>query len=562
MAPNDLPLERVYRWERERASQVFLTQPHGGNVRQWTWAEAIGESRRVAAWLEAQNLPAGSHIAILSKNCAWWILADLAIWMAGHVSVPVYPSLKPETARQILEHSEAKACFMGATDERAMAGLALPDGVSAIALPTADPGESTWDRIVSVTSPLTASPARAASDLATIIYTSGTTGLPKGVMHTFASLSCNAKTLAEFIGLGAEERILSYLPLAHIVERVAVEYMSLFLGSRIYFTEGLQTFIRDLESARPTLFLSVPRILIKFQQGVFAKMPQHKLEMLLHIPVVSGLLKRRILTGLGLNTVRSAACGAAPLAPDVLQWYRRLGLNLAEGYGMTETLVTHLPAPDAVRPGYVGGPIPGVEQRLGEHSELQIKSPMNMLGYYKDEQGTRDAFLEDGFFRTGDVAAIAPDGQLKLIGRIKEQFKTSKGKYVAPAPIENKLETYPAVEACCVMGAGMASPFAVAVLSEEARARACDPKERAALEASLAAFLEETNRHLDPHERVAFMAIANGPWSVANGFLTPTLKLKRPLVEARYRELAKEWQKRNRPVIWESNFRGEPSESG
>jgi long-chain acyl-CoA synthetase len=300
------------------------------------------------------------------------------------------------------------------------------------------------------------------------------------------------------------------------------------------------------------MFMSVPRLLLKFQQNVFAKMPQKRLETLFRIPVVGRMVKRRILSELGLNTVRYAACGAAPLPPETLRWYRGLGLNLAEGYGMTETLITHLPGADAVRPGWVGAPIPGVEARLGEQAELQIKSPMNMLGYYKDPEGTRESFLEDGFFHTGDVCEIAGDGQLKIVGRIKEQFKTSKGKYVAPAPIENKLAIHTDIEACCVMGAGFASPFAVVLVSDEARARSRDPQARTALEKWLEAALEEINRGLDPHERVAFIAIADGPWSVANGILTPTLKLRRALLEARYQNLADDWLKRNRPVVWES----------
>jgi long-chain acyl-CoA synthetase len=520
-------------------------------VKNWTWAEAVEESRRVAAWLKSQNWPPGSRIAILSKNCAWWILADLAVWMSGHVSVPVYPSLAAHSMRQILEHSEARACFVGATEVKDMAE-ALPQEICRIAFPTAAIDGVKWEEIRAALPRLAESPTRPGSDLATIIYTSGTTGAPKGVMHTFAALGYNAKTLVDFLSLRAEDRVLSYLPLAHIVERVGVEFIGLTLGSHIYFSEGVQTFIQDLQRARPTLFMSVPRLLLKFQQNVFAKMPQKRIETLFRIPVVGRMVKRRILSELGLNTVRYAACGAAPLPPETLGWYRRLGLNLAEGYGMTETLITHLPKPGTVRAGWVGAPIPGVEARLGEQAELQIRSPMNMAGYYKDPEGTRASFLEDGFFHTGDVCEIAGDGQLKIVGRIKEQFKTSKGKYVAPAPIENKLAIHPDIEACCVMGAGLASPFAVVLIAEEARARARDPEARKALEHSLEAALEETNRGLDPHERVAFLVIAGGPWNVANGLMTPTLKLKRALLEARYQNSVEDWQNKNRPVMWES----------
>jgi long-chain acyl-CoA synthetase len=554
LTENDLPLQLFYRWERERGSQIFLTQPYsGGRVREWTWAEAIAESRRMAAYLKAHNWEPGSRVAILSRNSAWWILADLAIWMAGHVAVPIYPSLLPDSVRRILEHSEARLCFLGVTDETEMARLAFPPGMDAIALPPAAPaGIDSWDSIVAATPPLADSPAPPASALATIIYTSGTTGVPKGVMHTFAALSHNAKALAAQLALTTPQRILSYLPLAHIVERVGLELLALRLSSQIFFTEGLETFVADLRRAQPTLFLSVPRLLLKFQQGVFAKVPQPKLDFLFRVPLISRLVRRRILTQLGLRTVRYAASGAAPLPLETLLWYRRLGLNLAEGYGMTETLITHLPTPEHFRAGYVGRPVRGVEARLGHGAELQLKSPMNMLGYHKDPEGTRDSFTPDGFFHTGDVAEIAPDGQLKIVGRIKEQFKTSKGKYVAPAPIESLLMVHAAIEACCLMGAGMASPFAVALISEKARAQCREPQVRAALEESLAALLGQTNQRLAPHERVGFIAIVDGPWTVASGLMTPTLKLKRPLLERRYQPLVDNWKTSNRPIVWES----------
>jgi len=554
LTEDDLPLQSIYRFERERAQHIFLTQPFdGGQVRDWTWSQAVVEARRMATYLKAQNWEPGTRVAILSKNCAWWILADMAIWMAGYVSVPIYPSLKAQTIRHILEHSGAKACFIGATDEGDAGSLAIPAGVVSIRFPTEPTGDYTdWDALVASSLPLEGFPVRAAGDLATIIYTSGTTGLPKGVMHTFAAFSYNVKVIAPLLRMTAEERILSYLPLAHIVERIGTESLFIRMGARIFFTEGIETFLADLHRARPTIFLSVPRLLLKFQQGVLAKIPKQKLDRMLRIPLVSGIIKRRILHQLGLSTVVHAACGAAPLPPEILLWFRNLGLNLAEGYGMTETSITNLPAPGTVRAGYVGRPLEGVEMSLGENGELLIKSPMNMLGYYKDPQGTLNSFTADGFFRTGDLASIAPDGQLKIIGRVKEQFKTSKGKYVAPAPIESMLMAHPAVDAGCLMGAGLPSPFAVILLSEEARKRCADPAARAALEESLAAQMAEVNAQLDPHERLKFLAIAEGPWTIGNGLMTPTLKIKRSILEARYQALIDDWNNRNEPIVWES----------
>ena len=552
---DDLPLSRFYRWERERAEQTFLTQPFGGGkLREWTWRQAGAEVRRMAAYLKAQGWDPGTRVAILSRNCAWWIMADVAIWMAGYVSVPIYPSLTCRNVRYVLEHSEAKGCFLGATYERGMATCGLPSGVRCIGLPTAPAaGHPVWDALVAANTPVSGSPVRAADDLATVIYTSGTTGTPKGVMHRFAAFSYFAKTAADLLGLGAEERLLSYLPLAHIIERCACEALGLFLAFHVYFGEGRETFLTDLKRASPTIFPSVPRLLLKFQQGVFERIPERRLDTLLRIPILNRAIKKRILRQLGLARVRYAASGGAALPIEILLWYRNLGLPLFEGYGMTETAITHLPpAPDRVRPGYVGSALDGVEAKLGEGGELLIKSPMNMLGYYKDPQLTREAFTPDGFFRTSDLVQLDGGGQVKIIGRLKEQFKTSKGKYVAPGPLETELMTHPALEACCVMGAGLPSPFAVVVLSLDARQQCAAPEAREALEQSLLERMNEVNAQVDPHERLSFIAIAEGPWTIENDIITPTLKIKRAVLESRYLAFAGSWQRRSTAVVWES----------
>jgi long-chain acyl-CoA synthetase len=552
--PQDLPLQRVLDWEREHPDRIFLTQPFNhGQVRNWTWAQALNESRRMASYLKAQDWEPGARVAILSRNCAWWLIADLAIWMAGHVSVPIYPSLRPESIRRILEHSGAKACFLGPIDEKETAGVSSIPGVDWIGFPNAADGADVgWEALIESNPPLAGRPIRAADDLATIIYTSGTTGTPKGVMHRFGDFAWNAWSISSMLELSGNHRVLSYLPLAHIVERAAVEALSFTLGWQVFFTEGIETFLDDLRRARPTLFISVPRLLLKFQQGVFTKLPKKKLETLLRIPGLSYLMKRRILTQLGLTSVSYAACGAAPLPGDVLLWYRNLGLQLVEGYGMTETMITHLPHPSNVRPGYVGAPLAGVETRLGPENELQVRSPMNMVGYYREPQLTAAAFTEDGFFNTGDVVTIAGDGQTRIVGRVKEQFKTSKGKYVVPAPIEGRLMEHPAVEACCLMGGGQPNPFAIVTLSDAVREKCKDPRERTAIENSLRALMESVNRGLEPFERLSMIVVVDGPWTVGNGLITPTLKIRRGPVESRYLERIDEWSEQNRPVVWES----------
>jgi long-chain acyl-CoA synthetase len=550
-AADGLPLERVYRWERERPNRLFLTQPLTGGVREWTWAQAMDEVRRMAAWLASQPWPGGSRIVILSKNCAYWMMSELAIWMAGHVSVPIYPSLTAASVRKLLEHCEPVACFVGGVEDKTVADDAIPTGVLRVRFPTAPDFEAlTWDSIVADTAPMTVSPARAADELATIIYTSGTTGTPKGVMHRFAAFGYFVAAGVRVFGEGYDDRMLSYLPLAHIAERALVEACAFYLGFHVFFVQSVDTFRADLKRARPTIFFSVPRLFVKFQQGVLAKIPQQKLDLYLRMPVLGRLVQRRVLRELGLDQVRLAASGGAPLPVSTLIWFRSIGLNLVEGYGMTETGITHTPYNGRSHLGYVGDGAPGVETRIDDNGEVLVRSPMNMIGYYKDPEGTRAAFTEDGFFRTGDMGELDCDGWLRIIGRVKEQFKTSKGKYVSPTPIEKLLSAHPGIEACCVMGAGMPYPFALILLAQDMRESAATADGQRLVQQSLEALLNRVNTQLEAHERLSFLVVTPGPWTIANGLLTPTMKLKRNLLEAAYSKYVEEWKTANGLIIW------------
>lgn len=548
-----LPLQRAYHWERVQPQALWLSQPMGnGRIHAYTWAQGLDEARRMAAYLQSFGWAPGSRVAILSKNCAWWLISDLAIWMAGYVSVPLYPTLAAGSVRQILEHSEAKACFIGKLDEWPTMKPGIPPGVECIRFPLA-PEEPypQWHDVLSRTAPLQGNPVRNADDLATIIYTSGTTGMPKGVMHNFSNIGWAAESLRQRFGGSPGDRILSYLPLSHVAERWVVESGTLNAGFPVYFAESLETFAKDLQRARPTIFISVPRLWVKFQQGVFAKIPQAKLERLLRIPLVSRFIGRKILKGLGLDQARFAGGGAAPMPPELLRWFGRIGLELLEGYGMTENFgCSHSNLPGQGKPGYVGVPYPGIECRLGEGSEVQMRSPALMQGYYKEPEKTREVMTDDGWFRTGDKGEIDSEGRLRITGRVKDLFKTSKGKYVAPAPIEDRLVTHGSIEACCVAGANFGQPFGIVMLSLDAAGRARDPQSREELGTSLAAHLESVNALLDPHEQLDFLAVVSEQWTVNNGFITPTLKVKRNAIEDRYGPSFEGWVGSGKPVIW------------
>ena len=555
LSKDDLPLQRFYRWEKERADKVFLTQPIGGGaVRDITWAQAGDELRRMASWLQAQGWPAGSTVAILGKNSAHWILADLAIWMAGYVSVPIYPTFNAEALRYILEHSEAKACFVGKLDDTISLKDGVPASVPLITLPLAPAAVkgTSWDQLIASSQPLAGQPVRDGEGLCTIIYTSGTTGNPKGVMHKFSALTWGLKAAAARIAMNSDDRYISYLPLAHVAERMVIEQGVLHNGSRVFFAESLDTFVQDLQRARPTVFFSVPRLWVKFQQGVHKKLPAAKLKRLLGLPLIGWLVRRKVLKGLGLDQCRIAAGGAAPMPPDVLHWYRDLGLDLIEVYGMTENSgVSHATLPGTFRPGTVGLPYDGIESRIDPNSgEIQMRCPALMLGYYKDPAQTASAFTDDGWLRTGDKGHVGPDGCLRITGRVKDIFKTSKGKYVAPAPIEDLLVTHPDIEACAVTGANFSQPLALVMLSADATAGCASPDGKAALMESLRAHLKVVNAKLEPHEKLDCLAIVTTPWTPENGFVTPTLKVKRARIEDVYASRYERWITQAKPVVW------------
>ena len=554
-----LALSCLYRWEKTAPGRIALTQPMGaGVVSDFTWAEVANQSRRMASHLKAQGWEAGSKVAILSKNCAWWLMSDLAIWMAGYVSVPLYPTLAHSTIAQILAHSGARACFIGKLDgwERMKPGV--PTGLPCISFPVS-PGDAiasydAWDATCARNSPLEGDPMRAAEEIATIIYTSGTTGLPKGVMHSFGSFAWAVDRGIVRISITSTDRMLSYLPLAHVVERVLVEHGWLRTGMHVFFSDTLETFAADIRRARPTIFFSVPRLWLKFQHAVLRELPPARLERLLSIPLVGGLVRRKVLKTLGLDRCRIAAGGAAPMPVELLAWYRSIGLPINEGYGLTENLaVSHLTLPGHNQQGTVGPTYDGVDCRIDPTSgEIQMRSGALMLGYYQDPTLTREAFTADGWLRTGDIGEIDEHGLLRVTGRLKDLFKTSKGKYVAPAPIEDRLVMHEAVDACIVTGANLSQPLAIVILTAEATARVADPQKKAALEASLVQHLDEVNRTLDPHERLECIVVASLAWTVDNDIITPTFKVKRNRIEEIYGRDCARWEASGRKVIWQA----------
>jgi len=533
----------LYKWEQEKANEIYLSQPIDGIWHNWTWKEYGIEVRKMASYLKSLDLPDNSKIALFSKNCAHWMMTDLAIMMSGHVSVPLYPNLNAETLGKILKHSEAKLLFVGKLDNYADMKPGVPTDMQCITFPFYAENYPRWDDLTKDVSPIQENIIRDHQELATIIYTSGTTGDPKGVMHKFYNFSFATTNAVNSLHLDNEE-FFSYLPLCHIAERLLVQMGSIYSGGRVCFAESLDTFAANLAEASPTVFLGVPRIWTKFQQGILGKLPQKKLNILLSIPLISTLIKKKIQKGLGLSKARNIFTGAAPTPMALIKWFARLGINIQEAYAMTEnTCYSHVSYSDKIRIGSVGQALPLCDVKLSHQNEILIKHDALMDGYYKDQDETNKTII-DGWLHTGDEGVIDADGFLKITGRVKDLFKTSKGKYVAPSPIEMNLSANKNIEQVCVVGTEIPQPIAIIVLSERGK-----EKVEADLIASLETTLEVVNPKLDSHEKIHNIIVVKEDWTVENKLLTPTMKIKRNAIEKLYNANYKAWYEGERIIM-------------
>lgn len=558
MSSQKLLLDYVYDNETKYADEVYMTQPTGnGNVTEYTWKQTLDRARRIGTYLQAQGLERGDRVAIISKNCAHFIITELAIWMAGYATVALYPTVNAETVEYILDHSDAKFVFIGKLDTWPEIKKGVPADMPGAVFPLApadalkDGKYITVDKIVADNAPLEGKPARSGDELGLLIYTSGSTGRPKGVMHGFRQMSDAAAGIVSALHINHNDRCLSYLPLAHVFERAYIECASFVAGTHLFFAESLTTFVQDLNRCRPTVFISVPRLWLKFQLGVFKKQPPKKLAMLMKIPILGGIVKKKVLQTLGLDQVRIAGSGSAPIPAELIAWYRELGLNLIEGYAMSEDFAySHLSRDGFAEPGYVGIPYDGVEVKISDEGEILIKSPGTMMGYFKAPELTAESFTEDGFFKTGDRGERKPNGMLKITGRTKELFKTSKGKYVAPAPIENLININGHVESSMVTGSGYPAACALVVLSEDMRAKASDPAVKAQIESEMTQLLSDVNAQVEHHEHMQFFALITEEWTIESGMLTPTMKIRRTAVEDAYKDRFDGWYESGKKIIW------------
>jgi long-chain acyl-CoA synthetase len=542
-------IEKFYHWEKTTPNNVFLRQPYGKTWKEYTFAEVGVQARKLATWIR-QNFPPRTHIGLVSKNHSFWMISDLAIMMADCVSVPFFPTLNAEQLNQVLTHSDCKLLLVGKLDDWNNMKGGIPSSVKTLALPDSPAKElPQWEIVLDNVAPLQENIKPNIDDIFTIIYTSGTTGMPKGAMLTYFATAMATEVNLEFMQLNhSDNRFFSYLPLSHIAERCVVETFSIQCGGKVSFVESLDTFAQNLKDTQPTHFLAVPRIWTKFQMGILAKMPQKKLNLLLSLPIISGIVKKKIKEGLGLSQGRLVVTGAAPMPASMLSWFHKLGIRIQEVYGMTENHAAgSIMREHNIKIGTVGQPFPGVEVRIDpDNGEVQMRSPWIMLGYYKDPQKTAEVLDSEGWLHTGDMGELDSQGFLKITGRVKDTFKTTKGEFIVPAPIEWGFATNSFIEQICVTGRTLDQPVALVVLSELGLKAS-----KAEVSASLNEICKEVNAGLANYAKIDKIIITKEAWTVDNGILTPTLKIKRNVLEDRYVKLLEKSSNSKDKVIWE-----------
>ncbi len=546
--PASTPLHQFLRNEQEYPNELFLRQPFHGKWTTWTWQQAADESRRIATALHSLQLPKGSHVAILSKNCAHWMMADIAIMMAGCISIPIYPTLTAAAIQPILEHSDAKAIFIGKLDDFKSQEHGIPPELIRIGFDAYERNERyNWSELIQEHPPLQHTHHWQDDELMTIIYTSGTTGKPKGVMHTAGNFDRVLAAATKEIHLKKHAALFSYLPLSHIAERMGVEMNSLYNACVISFAESVDSFASNVQEIQPDVFFAVPRLWNKFREGILKKIPQKKLNLLLSIPIINSVIRKSIKKKLGLSRARHIYSASAPISVDVLKWFAKLDITITQALGMTEDCVyAHFERYYEYRHGSVGKPFAGLLVKITEEGELRVKSPSNTLGYYKEPEMTAELFDEDGYLRTGDICEYDHDGFLFVTGRLKDQFKTDKGKYISPAPIEMKLLANADIEQTCVVGMSIPQPIALITLSDIGK-----QKTKEEIYQSLGETLAAINPHLEKHERLEKAVVMKENWTIENGVLTPTLKVKRNQVEKIHQQFYPTWFAIDGKVIWE-----------
>ncbi|KAE8177463.1 AMP-dependent synthetase [Photobacterium carnosum] len=544
------PADMIIKWANERPDDVYLKQIINRQFVNYTYASVADKAQRLVTAFQQLGIQPGERIALISKNCAEWFICDLAMMLGGYVSVPIFPTAGADTIAHCIDHSDAVLIIIGKLDNPTAVNDVIASHATIPTIALSYPGTPTcqyqFDDLIEQYSPTTACRTHHDTDLMSIVYTSGTSGMPKGAMLTYGAFVWSSQKIIEHIGLKSNDRLFSYLPLAHITERVYIFGSSIMSGLQVAFPESLDTFIDDVKMHRPTIFVSVPRLWTLFQQRIQDKLPQAKLNILLKIPFISTLIKRKLAQGLGLDQARVLGCGSAPVSAGLLSWYESIGLNITEAWGMTESFaystLNHPYRSDKI--GTVGNAGPGIELKIAADKEILVRSKGLFSGYYNNQQATQESFDNDGWLYTGDIGSLDNDGYLTIQGRKKDTFKTAKGKFVSPVPIEKRLMDLGHFEMVCLIGSGMTAPILLAVAHNYAQF------DQSRYEKKLQTIIKKINTKLESHQKIKGVLMIKEPWSIENGILTPTLKIKRHVLEQHYATIDETWNN-NHIIKWQ-----------
>ncbi|ELR63880.1 Long-chain-fatty-acid--CoA ligase [Photobacterium marinum] len=553
MMSQPLPNEMILKWAEERPDDVYLRQIINRQFVDFTYAQVADKALRLVSALRSMGVEPGDRVALMSKNCAEWFITDLALMLGSYISVPIFPTAGPETIEHCVTHSESKVLLIGKLDDSKAVNSVLENhqDLPTISFPysSAPPCKYEFNTLLSQHEPFKDYPQHKPEDLMSIVYTSGTSGLPKGAMLTYGAFAWTTQRLIDHIGMQDDERLFSYLPLAHITERVYIFGSSVMAGMQVAFPESLDTFIDDVKMHRPTLFISVPRLWTLFQQRILEKLPQGKLNILLKIPFISGVIKRKLADGLGLNKARVLGCGSAPVSAALLRWYESIGLHITEAWGMTESFaystINHPFRSEKI--GTVGNAGPGIEIKIADDEEILVRCAGLFSGYYKNEEASKECLDDDGWLHTGDIGFLDDEGYLTIQGRKNDTFKTAKGKFVAPVPIEKRLFELSNIEMMCVVGSGMPGPILLAVPHE------FPDFDYERYERKITDIINTINVEVESHARIKGVLMIEDPWSIENNLLTPTLKIKRHLLEKKYHDIGANWPK-DKLILWEKDL--------
>jgi long-chain acyl-CoA synthetase len=559
----------------------FLWAKRDGRYQSRSWADAARDVRRLALGLNSLGITRGDRVGLVSENRPEWILADLAIMTAGAITVPAYVTHTVDDHRHVLANSGARAVFVSkpALSARVLAAANQVDSVHTVIAIERTAGQASavdllsWEEMVARGSeqpddtgeiPAAIEP----DDTACLIYTSGTGGIPKGVMTSHRNIISNCRgayRVLEQLGLG-DEVFLSFLPLSHSYEHTAGEMFPISIGAQIYFAEGAETLAANMLEARPTIMTAVPRLYETLHQrirlGVERKgrLSQKLFEQAVAIgrkrlgsertslgerlldPLLDRAVRSKVRDRFG-GRLKAMVSGGAPLNPEIGRFFLALGITLLQGYGQTEAgpvITCNLPARSKI--DTVGPPLDGVRLRIAEDGEILVAGDNVMKGYWNDPEGTAHA-LEDGWLHTGDVGAIDEDGYLRITDRKRDFIKNSGGEMISPARIEGYLTLEPEISQAMVFGDRRPYLVAVVVPDPEFIAAYADgevPEYLNALAAdpgftkAIGAAVSRVNLGLMPSERVRRFVVAAEAFSIANGQMTPTLKIKRHVIRERY----------------------------